>query len=1047
MGIFQRSVLRNHLQHIDKDAASEAFARYKEVFLPKIENIRSSKEEQYQYGFLDDLFVKVLGYTLNPSPGYDLIAEQKNISDSKKADGAILREDRVIAVIELKSTKTRAMEKIVDQAFAYKHNHPGCRYVITSNFEKLRVYVDHSDAFEEFDLFTLDEERFALLYALLSKEHLMADVPLRLKELSKLREEDISGELYKKYAKLRTDLFENILQNNPEYDKHLLLEKTQTILDRMVFIFFAEDRGILPPNTIAAIIEHYKNDIEDRELWHFYKIYFRAINRGNAKLKIPEYNGGLFAEDKVLEVLKIDAEVIESLPLALSAYDFNTDIDVNILGHIFENSLNDLEELKARINDDDFDPTLSKRKKDGVFYTPEYITRYIVSETLGTLCRNKKASLGLDNIDITVPKNPKRLTRSETKIKEALEAYREYLLSLKILDPACGSGAFLNQALSFLLEEHRFIDEGIRTLMGGAVLGLYDVKKGILENNLYGVDINPEAVEIAKLSLWLRTVEPGRKLNRLADKIKVGNSLIDDPEVADNAFVWEEAFPEVFEEGGFDVVIGNPPYVRQELLDARVKEYYKTRYHTHHNSADLYIPFVEKGITLLKEGGKFSFIFPNKWLKAKYGKPLRVWLKSQGLEEIVDFGDLQIFAGATTYPLIMTVTKGKKSETFGFVKIASEAFGDLKTYIEEHLSQIALEELDDSGWQLVSSQVRKVLQRTKEDSITLGEYTEGDILYGIKTGLTEAFVIDKDTYQALINADPRSAEVLKPFVVGKDIQRYDTPQIDKYLILFPKGWTHEQSGASDEDSAWHWVERNYPAVASWLKPFEAKAKKRYDKGEFWWELRACDYYEAFEKPKIIYLKFQVKPAFVIDLQKTYSNDANFIYPKEDYFLLGILNSTLGWFLISHTCTEIQNGYQLIYDYFKNIPIPKEVSEQNRQALSVKVQEMIALKQLQKVKKQTFLKRLTDNLDIDKPSKKLEAFYEYDFKTFLKELKKKKVTLSLVEQDEWEAYFEQYKNALTQLQTEIDNTDKEIDTMVYALYGLSEEEIAVVEGKE
>ncbi len=242
MGLFQRSVLRNHLQQIDKDAALEAFARYKKVFLPKIENIRTSKEEQYQYGFLDDLFVKVLGYTLNPSPGYDLIAEQKNISDSKKADGAILREDKVVAVIELKSTKTRAMEKIVDQAFAYKHNHPGCRYVITSNFEKLRFYVDHSDAFEEFDLFALDEERFVWLYTLLSKEHLMADVPLRLKELSRLREEDVSGELYKKYAKLRTDLFENILRNNPEYDKHLLLEKTQTILDRMVFIFFAEDR-------------------------------------------------------------------------------------------------------------------------------------------------------------------------------------------------------------------------------------------------------------------------------------------------------------------------------------------------------------------------------------------------------------------------------------------------------------------------------------------------------------------------------------------------------------------------------------------------------------------------------------------------------------------------------------------------------------------------------------------------------------------------------------------------------------------------------------
>ena len=184
------------------------------------------------------------------------------------------------------------------------------------------------------------------------------------------------------------------------------------------------------------------------------------------------------------------------------------------MGHIFENSLNDIEELKARIADESFDASKSKRKKDGVFYTPEYITKYIVDNTLGSLCQAHKEKLGLDNIEIEIPKNPKKLTKSQTAQREALEAYREYLLSLKILDPACGSGAFLNQALNYLLDEHSFIDEGIRTLMGGSVLGLYDVKKGILENNLYGVDINAEAVEIAKLSLWLRTVESGRKLNR-----------------------------------------------------------------------------------------------------------------------------------------------------------------------------------------------------------------------------------------------------------------------------------------------------------------------------------------------------------------------------------------------------------------------------------------------------------------------------------------------------------------------------------------------------
>jgi hypothetical protein len=246
MALFQNSVLRNHLQHIDNASVFQAFEVYKKAFLPKIANIKSSKEEQYQYGFLDDLFVKVLGYTLNPTPDYNLIAEQKNLSDSKKADGAVLKDGKVIAVIELKSTKTKSMDKIVNQAFNYKHNHPACKYVITSNFEKLRLYVEHSDSYEEFSLFELDVERFTLLYTLLSKESILTDVALTLKSQSKLQEENISNELYKKYATLRTNLFDNIIHNNPTIDKHVLLEKTQTILDRMVFIFFGEDRGILP---------------------------------------------------------------------------------------------------------------------------------------------------------------------------------------------------------------------------------------------------------------------------------------------------------------------------------------------------------------------------------------------------------------------------------------------------------------------------------------------------------------------------------------------------------------------------------------------------------------------------------------------------------------------------------------------------------------------------------------------------------------------------------------------------------------------------------
>jgi len=1066
MALFQNSVLRNHLKNIDKTPVLQAFEVYKKEFLPKIANIKTSKEEQYQYGFLDDLFVKVLGFTLNPTPDYNLIAEQKNLSDSKKADGAVLKEGKVIAVIELKSTKTKSMDKIVNQAFNYKHNHPSCKYIITSNFEKLRLYVEHSDKYEEFNLFDLNEERFTLLYLLLAKENIYSDVALQLKEQSKLQEEKISNELYKKYAELRTNLFNNIIQNNPEVDKYILLEKTQTILDRMVFIFFAEDRGILPPNTIQAIIDHYKDDIEDRELWHFYKIYFKAINVGNTKLNIPEYNGGLFATDDLLNSLKIDNDVIEACPLALSAYDFNSDIDVNILGHIFENSLNDIEELKARIEDEDFDVKQSKRKKDGVFYTPEYITKYIVDNTLGALCQAKKEVLGLDEVDILIPKNPKKLNKGETKQKEALEAYREYLLELKILDPACGSGAFLNQALNYLLEEHDFIDESIKTLMGGSVLGLYDVKKGILENNLYGVDINAEAVEIAKLSLWLRTVESGRKLNKLADKIKVGNSLIDDKSVVEDAFVWEEEFPEVFgadasasditngtdtsasekdmhkgeakaslPRGGFDVVIGNPPYVRSELIQ-QFTPFFQEKYQVFHSAGDLFGYFYELGVSLLHEEGIFGFI-SNAFDKTTAAEPLRNFIADKtNIKKYIDFKAVQVFQGATTYPIILILNKQyKKQNIFEYIQIPKEKQSTAIDIDRNKIEAIAQDFLEAKNWSFLSIVKINILNRLKEYNTVKKLY--GKCYYGVKTALNDAFVTKN-----LLSLD----EQVKLIYEGKDLTKWSSPNSTKKLILFPRGFTKDRYGEHiDEITALSSVQHDFPELMKLLLPFEERAKKRYDQGDFWWELRNCAYYDLFEKPKIVFPNLQNSNKFCFDSKNVYVLAPAVFLPTDDKALLAILNSKLIWFFLTSICVVRSGGYiEVKPQYFEQIPIalPADIVKKKLEELAE--HQIMKLNRFH-ILSNKFLNRITTNFDIEKLSKKLEAFYESDFKTFLKELKKKKVTLTLKDQDEWEEYFESYQKELLEIKAQIDATDKQIDEMVYELYGLNEDEVVVVEG--
>ncbi|MEX2569153.1 MAG: DNA methyltransferase, partial [Cyclobacteriaceae bacterium] len=226
------------------------------------------------------------------------------------------------------------------------------------------------------------------------------------------------------------------------------------------------------------------------------------------------------------------------------------------------------------------------------------------------------------------------------------------MLQLTICDPACGSGAFLNQVLEFLMVEHRYVDE-LESQLCDSPLVLPNVENHILENNIFGVDINEESIEIARLSLWLRTAKKGRKLSSLNSNIKVGNSLIDDPEVAgDLAFNWQEEFPQVFAKGGFDVVVGNPPYVRQELF-GEIKPYLEKNYKVFEGTSDLFAYFYELAFKIPKKDSLFGFI-SNIFDKTKAAKKLRRFLNSETeFAELIDFTEVQIFEGATTYPIIL----------------------------------------------------------------------------------------------------------------------------------------------------------------------------------------------------------------------------------------------------------------------------------------------------------------------------------------------------------------------------------------------------------
>ncbi len=609
MGLFQKSVLNKHKKLQDKKAIEKAYKKYSKYFHnPKIQqNIRESKEEQYQEGFLRELFVNIFDYTINPNPDFNLTTELKNEKGAKKADGAIVSKGHdplakpfAIAVIELKGTKTKDLESIRQQAFDYKANQSGCVYVITSNFEKLRFYINNAVEFEEFNLFTLDLEQFELLYLCLHKENLLQNLPLKIKTDSIVAEEKITKTFYADYSVFKRELFRDLVKNNIKNEvyrdelqkedneratkdiKLSLFKKSQKLIDRFLFIFFAEDKGLLPPNSTLQILNKWKSDLDfgdERPLYNLFKQYFTFLETGRqgtqSRAEIFAYNGGLFMPDPILDSLIIDDGLLHKHTKRLSDYDFESQVGVNILGHIFENSLNEIESVNAEIEGQEFDKQKTKRKKDGVFYTPKYITKYIVDNTVGKLCEEKK-----DEIDIVEAEYQKsrkgRKTDTIKKLKSNLDIYRNWLLELTILDPACGSGAFLNQALDFLIREHKYIDELETALLGGGIV-FRNIENTILEKNIYGVDLNEESVEIAKLSLWLRTAQPRRKLNTLNNNIKCGNSLIDDPKVAgDKAFNWQAEFPHVFkgkEKNAYHITTAtHDSRTSQRMIDYKVRE-------------------------------------------------------------------------------------------------------------------------------------------------------------------------------------------------------------------------------------------------------------------------------------------------------------------------------------------------------------------------------------------------------------------------------------------------------------------------------------------
>jgi type I restriction-modification system DNA methylase subunit len=1086
MSLFQTSVLKNAINLQEVAIVEKAYKKYATYFLnPTIqENIRSSKEEEYQGIFLTELFVHILDYTLKPKADFNLVAEYKNQNNARKADGAILHKDIAIGVIELKGTNTKDLESIRKQAFDYKANQKGCVYVITSNFEKLRFYINDATEFEEFNLFELTKERFQLFYLCLQKDNIINNVPLKIKEASIVQEEQITKEFYKDYSLFKRELYRDLVKNNvkrlklesslrgtkqsledlseqqkteqQQLEKNVklaLFKKSQKLIDRFLFIFFAEDRGLLPANSTELILEKWKadNDFGDeRPLYNLFKQYFNFLDQGRKGTKsrgeIYAYNGGLFKEDTLLDGLIIDNELLYKHTHKLAGYDFESQVDVNILGHIFENSLNEIESVNAEIEGANFDKQTSKRKKDGVFYTPKYITKYIVENTVGKLCEEKKTELGIKEEEyFKGRKNRNKATI--TNLVSLLDTYRTWLLQLTICDPACGSGAFLNQALDFLIKEHTYIDE-LKTKVLGGGFQFSDIENTILENNIFGVDLNEESVEIAKLSLWLRTAQPRRKLNDLNSNIKCGNSLIDNKAVAgDKAFSWETEFPKVFEKGGFDVVIGNPPYVQLQKMKNISAHLKKCDYKTYESTGDLYCLFYEKGNQILKENGVLGYITSNKWMRAKYGQSLRKYLLDETKPyQLIDLGK-DIFEAAVVDSNILLFKKLlNKNPTIPSIDITKEDF--LFDFSVDQTNFITISPKGNDIWSISSLKEQDLKNKIEKIGLTLKDWNI-KMFRGLTTGYNDAFLIDKSQKDNFIKEYPLLNKLIKPVIKGKEINRYLLSKSEHWILNIHNGYKNVSR-----------VEiNNFPIVKEHLDKFNNFLEKRYDKGSTIYNLRNCAYIEDFSKEKIIFSKASKIQAFSYDTSEAINlNTSYFMVGENLKYLLAVLNSKLinYLFLKFYQSGGIQG--EITIQAIEKTPIikPSKLEEEEFIFIVDKILNLSSNSYLIIQKFQTYLQQ---KFQLEKLSKKLQDWYLLEFGDFIKELNKaikttnkervknnlqEVPTLTKKDEFEWLDLFEENKQKAQALQTQINQTDNQIDAMVYELYGLTAAEIAIVE---
>jgi type I restriction-modification system DNA methylase subunit len=1029
-------------------ASSQELADLQEHALPIVrewqESLRSgalaaTKEEQLQTDFLEAFFAKILGYESSRGAAvWNLEKEQKNVTDSQKTDGALgffsmkdgARQSDIRAVVELKGAKSdldkpqnRKEDKRspVEQAFAYGSKTDGkCRWVIVSNVVEIRLYhVTDQSRYERFELKTLHEsEQLRRFLFLLHRARLLnATNPNEKSELEALHEQrkeqerTISAEFYGKYKAARIQLVEHLKAHNPSHDELLLLQKAQKLLDRLLFVFFCEDLNLLPRQTAHKVIQNAKHSFSaaEGEIWRQLKGLFTAIDKGNPPNNISKFNGGLFAPDAEMDALTVSDGMIESL-LQFSDYDFDSDLNVRILGHIFEQSVSDIEELKATITGTAHDTKTGKRKRDGIFYTPEYITRFIVQSTVGAYLEERKQECGFgalpeltddDFASISISKGVLKANKRIEQHIAAWSAYREHVRTVRVCDPACGSGAFLIEVFDFLYAEGQRVNAELSRLRGGQT-EVFDLEKHILTRNIFGVDVNAEAVEITKLSLWLKTANKGKELTDLDGNIKCGNSLVDDAKVAGAAaFDWSVEFASVMEQGGFDVIVGNPPYLggrEWKDLDGEKYQYFARKYETVEYQFDMYVLFWEQSIKLLKNQGFIGFITPNTWLNNQGCTKLRTFiLRETAVRSIVDYSRVQVFEEATVLPIIAILKKAALPENVDILLPSSEG----NTVFSHNIPQSLWQE-DEYRIFNIALRSEDVTIRRKIEAAGVALETIADVKFGVKlyeTGKGKPPQSADDAKNNVFVAEQQVDASYRRYLEGKDINRYET--------------------------AWRCL---------WLKYGENLAAPRNS--------------ELFEGQRIALRRIVGERLIATFVDEDYITNQLLQIVKpynqaQTKFILAVLNSSLIAYYFRKKYNRQDKTFPEIRIYeLASMPI---VQTDNTAQIEAHTETMLTTTRSLSDLRKRVLTLLCTETGITKPSTKLQAWDTLTWAELEAELKKAKVQLSLDKKEELLTYFEKKQKEAAALKAMLEATDRAIDALVYGLYGLTGEEIRVVEG--